>query len=119
MSSLTRRSLSTNAIDRVTSTGPWVLLGTATTVFNNKANLATSPLAPINATEQGHTVSSFDGSVWTGTSNGGSAATSTCSGWSSSVPDYGHRGSAASASSWTSVGDDFCANLNRLYCFEL
>jgi hypothetical protein len=108
----------TNAIDRVTGTGPWVVLGTTTTAFNNKANLATSPLVPINATEQGHTVSYLDGSVWTGTGSGGSAATSTCGGWSSGS-SYGHYGSAVSTASWTSVGDDLCANTNRLYCFEL
>ena len=36
----------TNAIDRFTDVGPWKDLK-GVTIFNNKANLATSPLAPL------------------------------------------------------------------------
>src|SRR5688500_4322657 len=34
----------TNAIDRIMDVGPWYFVDGATLVFNNKANLATSPV---------------------------------------------------------------------------
>ena len=113
-------SSSVNAIDRVTAAGPWVLINTSTTIFNNKANLATSPLLPINATEQGHTITTASTvtHVWTGTDNGGNAAASTCNGWSSSTLAYGTIGFAYSTSGWTSYTDQDCGATNHLYCFE-
>jgi hypothetical protein len=117
-------SSSGNAIDRITSDGPWYLVDGTTKVFNNKANLATTPAAPINMDENGQTP--VAASVWTGTVAGG-RSTGTydgdCKGWNWSQ-NYDVKGIVGSSdttgTSWTSSAvTSFCTNQYRLYCFEL
>jgi hypothetical protein len=62
----------TNALDRINDVGPWYLVDETTLVFNNKANLQTSPVTGIEMDEAGN----VDGwgniiVVWTGTGLGG------------------------------------------------
>lgn len=103
------------AIDRITGNGPWMLLNT-TRAFNNKANLSTLPLVPINIDENGHQATS-PRSVWTGTNSGGGASSSNCSGWNS-TGTYGSVGDFATVSDWTASSTDGCNQTAHLYCFE-
>jgi hypothetical protein len=108
---------SNNAVDRINEVGPWFDVH-GTKVFNNKANLATIPLAQLDFTEQGNQVLSTT-SVWTGTASGGTKASLSCMGWSSSFGgDYGHYGSINSTSGWTDSFDGTCDTVRRLYCIE-
>jgi hypothetical protein len=114
---------STNAIDRIADAGPWFLRD-GTRVFNNKANLATTALAPININENGAHVQRWDGSnthyVWTGTQIGGVRTNLTCSDWSSTA-GMGSVGELDSAEQWTGNGQLDCVGITylmHLYCLE-
>jgi hypothetical protein len=108
----------TNAIDRINDVGPWVIATGSQVVFNNKANLTTTPLINVGIDEQGR---SLDGIVWTGTLSDGTRSTHTCQSWSGTT-DVGEVGSSDSGnSSWTSDrmdGPAGCANPFHLYCLE-
>jgi hypothetical protein len=109
------------AADRITGAGPWKKLDSGrTTVFNNKANLSTLPLAPIDYNENGQSVgSSGSVGVWTGTGNGGGAASGGhCYGFTSTMTT-GAQGDATSTNNWTAYTTQGCGNSGRIYCFEL
>ncbi len=113
----------TDAIDRITDVGPWVQVGSADIVFNNKANLSTIPLKGIALTEQGTNIGSGTQQyAWTGSDNGGTRFNSQCASagsWSStSSADFGRVGTADSTSLWTANGSLACNTLNHLYCVE-
>ncbi len=110
----------TSAISKITGIGPWKLLD-GTQIFANRGQLAVAPSAPIKITETGATLSSTTSQrVWTGTFNGGTPSTNTCSDWSSvSGSIYGTVGNANSTASWTDNGTDYCYDSARVYCFEL
>lgn len=107
-------STNTNAIDRIADVGPWYLVDGTTKVFNNKANLATSPLQVINRNENGGLVSA---DVWTGTSAGGTASDS-CNGWATINSGSGRYGNSTSTANWTDYSYDSCYEKKHLYCFE-
>lgn len=108
-----------NAIDRITSDGPWVRLDGAR-VAADKAELASGRLfSSIALTEQGEYRGSWG--VWTGSGPGGVRTGSDCYAWQSDMfAPTGEAGSSAHASSsWTSVSDPWpCASELSLYCFE-
>jgi hypothetical protein len=111
------------AVDRITGNGPWRKLDTGRTiVFNNKANLSTLPLAPINYNENGISVATTPGLalVWTGTANGGgNSSQGHCNGFTSAGLQSGETGDVASTTDWTARGARTCSEDHRLYCFEL
>lgn len=97
--------------DRLTSAGPWYLLD-GKKAFNNKANLVTKPLAPIEVDEQGKRA--FSATVWVGSNAGG-----TCANWStSSYNQWAQTASTSDTESWRGSSTDSCDGKNRLYCFE-
>lgn len=112
----------TNAIDRITGTGPWYLVDGGTRVFNNRANLQTTPIAPINTDENGKVIG--DVGVWTGTAVGGTGSgTGNCAGWTggdySGGFDCGEVGdSSHTDSGWTLGYCLGCGNNYSLYCLE-
>jgi hypothetical protein len=108
----------TRAIDRITGNGPWKKLDSGgTLVLNNKANLQTQPLAPINVNENG---AATTGDAWTGTTNGGNGTLQNCVGWTSSSGGYsGTYGTTAVLSQWTEFSTDGCSSSNHLYCLEM
>ena len=115
----------TNAIDRVADVSPWYLIDGKTKVFNNKANLATSPAVAIQMDETGVLVAATD-NVWTGTSTGGTKATTpsldfcrNASGadWADNTLD-GLVGSASGTTTWTSATQVSCNTGAHIYCFE-
>jgi hypothetical protein len=115
-----------DAIDRIADVGPWYLVN-GSKAFNNKANLATTPLTAISVNEDGvdeiPQTDPLDYHVFTGTGLGGRLATiagDACAGWSSTsgvtVVGYLHRNEEA----WTEGTNccSLCSTTARLYCFE-
>lgn len=105
-----------NAIDRISDVGPWFRLD-GVKVFNNRANLGSTPLSALEIDEHGAPTSA---SVWTGTVAGGSSGDSTCYGWSttSSYYDGGQGLSSATGSGWTDAFAWPCDQTAHLYCLE-
>ncbi len=111
-----------DAKSRISDVGPWYLLDGQTKVFNNAAGLTTTPLAPINLTEQKTGVGA-NPQVWTGTENGGVSASVHCNNWTMMTgigPNLsGRAGDGSSTSNWTSSPlVSYCTSRFRLYCFE-
>lgn len=106
-----------NAADRIADTGPWYLMGTDTLVFNNKANLLNTPLAPIEINEHG--VALLEGRVWTGSQVGGQLADD-CNAWRSGSEYRATAGDlSATGTAWTNAGVSDCDSVDaHLYCLE-
>jgi len=105
---------SENAIDGLTG-GPWRMVD-GNLVFELSALLTSSfPQKPAWLSAECYPAPQ---SVWTGTSNDGTVASSTCGDWTN-IATKGVRGSSGTSSGWTSSGQDECSMENRLYCFEL
>lgn len=108
-----------NAIDRITGTGPWKLL-TGEVVFQNHAQLSTTPSVPIQVTESG-TKLGVSELVFTGTTTGGVTSNEDCSEWSSTSSGYTVTLGLCSASDtrWSADASQPCNFGAHLYCFEL
>lgn len=101
------------AYDRVQGTGPWQLVGSGTTIFNNRAALATTPLAAIDRDETGSSRSAY---AWTGTSTGGGPSGNDCQDWTGG--GYGTLGNPEQTGAWTTYDYRTCSNTYSLLCFE-
>jgi hypothetical protein len=116
-------STTDDAIDRVTGAGPWYLVDRKTKVFNNRANLMTTPLVGIATDEQGQPANPQDW-VWTGTAVGGAKDCDTmsceCADWSAQTTSFVSTGQVgASDSQWTQRMPTQLCNFNlHLYCLE-
>jgi hypothetical protein len=110
----------TNAIDRITGIGPWVLVGTGAMAFTDKANLMTAPLVPINRDEHGAQLAAGNGVyAWTATGNGGTFSQLDCYEWTSpKVGDFGNVGNPNGTSDWTASNGAYCDGAYHLYCLE-
>jgi len=110
--------MNTDAIDRIADVGPWHLVGANEIVFNNKANLASTPIVAIDHDESGEYTFT---DVWTGTSVGGRGG-ATCGSWTISSSDIdaivGH--STYEDSFWTEYPNfsHDCSAPAGLYCIE-
>jgi hypothetical protein len=119
----------TDAIDRVTSDGPWYTLassgGTLETTggppqlaFAHKADLTGTPRVTIVYDQDGYL--RFAPSYWTGTRTGGTKDVANCKDWtSSSKTDEGSWGTGDKTAEWTAAGTDQCWNGGVLLCLEL
>lgn len=112
----------TDALDRIAEVGPWYKItpnGLGDKVFNNKAGLATIPLAYVDRNETGTTFSTT-GYAWTGTTVGGvKSAGYHCQDWTSSGSDYGRYGFVgANNAGWTNFSTDPCNRPRSIYCIE-
>lgn len=113
-------TMSTNAVDRIAEVGPWYRLD-GSKAFNNKANLMTAPLVPLDRDENGRPIpGSSSLQVWTGTSAGGRWSGTDCDQWTSGFANRsGTAGLATSADQmWTDGAHGNCGSGLRLYCFE-
>jgi hypothetical protein len=74
-----------SALSRMADVGPWVQVSFTGTIptFNNRANLGTTPNAPLRVNEQGDELFSTV-YFWTGTDVGGASGVNTCTNWTSS-----------------------------------
>lgn len=107
-----------DAIDRITSAGPWQRVD-GQVVAQTKAQLATGQLTtPLRLDEKGKQPPVDEDRVWTATSgNGTYVGGSDCGGWTGS--GNGRVGEAEhSGSNWTSLVDEACTEVNRVYCFQ-
>ena len=113
---------STQALDRITSDGPWQLVQ-GPVVFPKKSAITNpGPSVPINEDAAGLIHTAQPASVWTGTLNNGTSATYNCIDWSdSSTTEYATVGDFGSdTSKWTNTGSILdCSATRRLYCFEI
>jgi len=110
-----------NAIDRIAEVGPWYqepAFGDWVKTFNNKANLATSPLAALITDEQGGVVSTASRGYWTGTLATGKADSGrTCQSWSVGHSSaYGTRGPGSG--SWSGETTSGCDQSYGVVCLE-
>ena len=109
---------STNAIDRLTSNGPWVRLD-GVKIADDKTDLIDGRLfTPIDVNEMGNYSAVHP--VWTGTDSSGNKLLTTCSDWQSNLDT--EQGTWASAplanNNWTNQRTEQCNLSNSLYCFE-
>ncbi len=111
------------AIDRITSTGPWYRLD-GVKVADNKAALISTSSTPlftaVSQTETGAYITYPSQFVWTATGDNGVGFAENCSNWSdASSGTDGRVGFATLAiSAWTHVTVNSCNALCPLYCFE-
>ncbi len=130
---------SANATDRISGDGPWYRTD-GVKAFNNKANLATTPLVTIDRDENGNIIGPQQHCVWTGTLIGGTAAkptdvygsecpataTANCQDWTVAGGCAASVGAPDGAATWTAttsgnpgkVSASLCSSQCRLYCFE-
>jgi hypothetical protein len=109
----------TDALDRIADVGPWYLVGGLDRVFNNKANLTTTPLAPITRNQNGESRGWGSADVWTGTRAGGTRGVQTCQNWTSATfQDTGLTGTSASDTDWTEDLNGACNAPRSLYCLQ-
>jgi hypothetical protein len=112
-------SSASNAIDRISSDGPWVRLD-GVRVASSRLDLTDGQLfSSINLTQTGYYLGNYG--VWTGTDATGVGSASNCSDWTSDRDaSLGTRGVADSAGNDWSSGDSATCNnaIFRLYCLE-
>ena len=113
---------SANAIDRIADVGPWYLVDRTTKVFNNKANLQTTPAFAIWSDETGAAPSwSGMSSPWSGSDEAGHDSGWDCNGWTSALTtDYATTGDANTDQAWggATSGPIECDFTGALICFE-
>jgi hypothetical protein len=110
----------TDAIDHITSTGPWQLVN-GDVVADNKTTLASGSLKHlIDKDEKGATPPDAEDRAWTATGANGRYTGPDCAGWTSTGAN-GMVGEAKNggANQWTALGSEPCSEVNRVYCFEL
>jgi len=97
--------------DRVTAAGPWYGMD-GTMIFSNKANLVTSPQAPIEFDENGRRIAS--GLAWVGD------AQDNCEDWTTSNAKRTAMAGDVGVSSqrWRHGTSSTCFQENHIYCFE-
>lgn len=108
-----------HAFNRMVTGAPWVLAGTTTVAFPNRAALSFPPAAPLNVTERGLPVGA-PLEAWTGATSSGGAASSHCNEWNSYYGNQsGQTGSVSSTTStWVAYSSGSCGTDRHLYCFE-
>lgn len=109
-----------DAIDRITSTGPWHLVS-GEVVAADKAGLTNGQLAHLlDKDEKGATPPDVEDRVWTGTGPNGRYAAPDCSQWNAQSGS-GLVGEANNTNrdKWTALVGEACSEVNRIYCLEL
>jgi len=114
----------------VQDVGPWYLLS-GHKAFNNKANLAGSPLAPLDVDERGRPLygSGALPRIWTGSKTGGTLAGAqrSCSGWMDGTVCYGWNNGPCGGvtgsviftdTAWIDDGISDCDEEHHLLCIE-
>jgi hypothetical protein len=107
-----------NAIDRITANGPWQRVD-GQVVAQTKAQLATGALTTaLLRDEKNQTPPAAEDRVWTATgANGTFVGGSDCAGWTGA--GNGRVGEAEHTNGqWTTLVDESCTEVNRVYCFQ-
>ena len=107
----------TDAIDRLTSDGPWVRLDGVQVAASKSALVNSWVETSISVMEQGQYTRS---SVWTGTNGYGLGGGATCSDWTDGDSASGAAGDSAQSddTGWSGTTVSSCSSTYRLYCFE-
>ena len=107
----------TDAIDRLTSDGPWVRLDGVQVAASKSALVNSWVETSISVMEQGQYTRS---SVWTGTNGYGLGGGATCSDWTDGDSASGAAGDSAQSddTGWSGTTVSSCSSTFRLYCFE-
>jgi hypothetical protein len=109
-----------DAIDHITSTGPWQLV-TGEVVADNKTTLASGVLKHlIDRDENGAMPPEAEDRAWTATGSNGRYVGPDCAMWAT-TGGGGVVGEARNnnANQWTALTNEACNEVNRVYCFEL
>lgn len=108
----------TNAADRITAPGPW-LLPSGAVVATTRAQLVSGNLQSLpNRDENNQALPAAEDRVWTATSGTGTYTGPDCTGWMA-TGGGGLVGEAAHTNSqWTALENEACSEVNRVYCFE-
>jgi hypothetical protein len=106
----------TNAIDRIKGTGPFKLVD-GTVIAQDRTELASGKLRHgLDKDEKGATPPLAEDRVWTATGADGKYAGGDCAQWTGG--QSGRVGEAEQASdAWTTLVDEACTEVNRVYCF--
>lgn len=109
---------SIHAIDRVQDVGPWYLLN-GEKAFNNKANLAGTPLTTLNVDERGQELWNVQ-RIWTGSKTGGTlwGGYASCSGWMSSDGEGMTGNLGYSDTNWITDSSEYCYSEHHLLCLQ-
>jgi hypothetical protein len=108
-----------DAIDHVTSVGPWQLV-TGDVVAADKAGLAAAQLKHlVNRDEKGATPPDAEDRVWTGTGSNGRYVGPDCAQWTGAGAGLVGEAKNGGSGNWTALGNESCTEVNRVYCFEL
>lgn len=108
-----------DAIDHITSTGPWHLV-TGELVAPDKAALTTGNLMHlIDKTEKGTTPPLAEDRVWTGTGPNGRYLAPDCAQWTGAGSGLVGEARNGDTNKWTALVAEACTEVNRVYCFEL
>ena len=105
-----------DAIDRVTSLGPWHLVGDSVPAFENRAQLYGEPLVALDRDERGEMVT--NAVIWTGTLRTGRRSPDTCADWMVTTA-RGLYGWQATSYAWTEYTSGWCGEEKHLLCVEL
>ncbi len=104
-----------NAIDRIADVGPWYRLDGVTKLFENRAQLAVGPLAPIDTPGDRLAGSPF----WTGTLADGTRSGLTCGDWTQDVTGTATVGRAdAVGAAWVQAEPISCGYYGGILCIE-
>ena len=108
-----------DAIDHITSAGPWQLVS-GEIVADNKAGLTAGALKHlIDKDENGMTPPAAEDRVWTATGPNGRLATPNCGQWTGTGTGLVGEARNANTGEWTALQAEGCDQVNRIYCFEL
>lgn len=108
-----------DAIDHITSPGPWKLV-TGELVAADKTKLASGTLSHlIDKDEKGATPPPAEDRVWTATGGNGRYVAPDCAQWTGAGSGQVGEARNGAANAWTSLVAEACAEVNRVYCFEL
>jgi hypothetical protein len=107
-----------DAIDHITSTGPWHLVN-GQLVAANKAELTSGDLDHlIDKDEKGGTPTEAEDRVWTATGPNGRYVGPDCAQWTGVGSGVVGEARNDNTNKWTALIDEMCTEVNRVYCFE-
>jgi hypothetical protein len=108
-----------DAIDHITSTGPWHLV-TGELVAPNKTMLTGANLKHlIDKDEKGATPPLAEDRTWTGTGANGRYVGPDCAQWTGAGSGLVGEARNPTTGKWTALVAEACTEVNRVYCFEL
>lgn len=112
----------TDAIDRLTSNGPWVRLD-GILVAQDKTVLTNGLISGLLFTSivQNEYGVYWSGHAWTGTNSDGTKNADRCNDWTDDGTSFYNGESGATyipTSSWTQDNSDSCSSVRAIYCFE-